>query len=187
MCVALPYVLEPGREPSHDCCECPSSIHPFLNPLIHALAHVSTYVSIHPPTPSWVHTFSPSSIHPLSPSSIHSLAHLSIHTLLLCPPNPFPSLSTHPFTHRPLILQVDMYAGAIFIQQSLHLDLYLAIVGLLAITALYTVAGIMGHGRCSESWWTGLWATQFILTHLLVFQCAEAIYSLNLYSEQEDF
>ncbi|XP_035292470.1 sodium/myo-inositol cotransporter 2 isoform X4 [Cricetulus griseus] len=37
--------------------------------------------------------------------------------------------------------QVDMYAGAIFIQQSLHLDLYLAIVGLLAITALYTVAG----------------------------------------------
>ncbi|XP_069342013.1 sodium/myo-inositol cotransporter 2 isoform X6 [Eulemur rufifrons] len=37
--------------------------------------------------------------------------------------------------------QVDMYAGAIFIQQSLHLDLYLAIVGLLAITAVYTVAG----------------------------------------------
>nr|XP_058892975.1 sodium/myo-inositol cotransporter 2 isoform X5 [Kogia breviceps] len=37
--------------------------------------------------------------------------------------------------------QVDMYAGAIFIQQSLHLNLYLAIVGLLAITALYTVAG----------------------------------------------
>ncbi|KAL1788611.1 sodium/myo-inositol cotransporter 2 isoform X1 [Sigmodon hispidus] len=38
-------------------------------------------------------------------------------------------------------ISVDMYAGAIFIQQSLHLDLYLAIVGLLAITALYTVAG----------------------------------------------
>uniref|UniRef100_A0A2K5R0F6 Sodium/myo-inositol cotransporter 2 n=1 Tax=Cebus imitator TaxID=2715852 RepID=A0A2K5R0F6_CEBIM len=37
--------------------------------------------------------------------------------------------------------QVDMYAGAIFIQESLHLDLYLAIVGLLAITAVYTVAG----------------------------------------------
>ncbi|XP_072607433.1 sodium/myo-inositol cotransporter 2 isoform X3 [Vulpes vulpes] len=37
--------------------------------------------------------------------------------------------------------QVDMYAGAIFIQQSLHLDLYVAIVGLLAITALYTIAG----------------------------------------------
>ncbi|XP_054436919.1 sodium/myo-inositol cotransporter 2 isoform X2 [Pteronotus mesoamericanus] len=37
--------------------------------------------------------------------------------------------------------QVDMYAGAIFIQQSLKLDLYLAIAGLLVITALYTVAG----------------------------------------------
>ncbi|XP_075384510.1 sodium/myo-inositol cotransporter 2 isoform X5 [Tenrec ecaudatus] len=37
--------------------------------------------------------------------------------------------------------QVDMYAGAIFIQQSLHLDLYLAIIGLLAITAVYTIAG----------------------------------------------
>ena len=38
-------------------------------------------------------------------------------------------------------ISVDMYAGAIFIQQSLHLNLYLAIVGLLAITALYTIAG----------------------------------------------
>uniref|UniRef100_A0A2K5R0F4 Sodium/myo-inositol cotransporter 2 n=1 Tax=Cebus imitator TaxID=2715852 RepID=A0A2K5R0F4_CEBIM len=38
-------------------------------------------------------------------------------------------------------ISVDMYAGAIFIQESLHLDLYLAIVGLLAITAVYTVAG----------------------------------------------
>ncbi|XP_024600428.1 sodium/myo-inositol cotransporter 2 isoform X5 [Neophocaena asiaeorientalis asiaeorientalis] len=38
-------------------------------------------------------------------------------------------------------ISVDMYAGAIFIQQSLRLNLYLAIVGLLAITALYTVAG----------------------------------------------
>uniref|UniRef100_A0A8B9Y4Z3 Sodium/myo-inositol cotransporter 2 n=1 Tax=Bos mutus grunniens TaxID=30521 RepID=A0A8B9Y4Z3_BOSMU len=37
--------------------------------------------------------------------------------------------------------QVDMYAGAIFIQQSLHVNLYLAIVGLLAVTALYTIAG----------------------------------------------
>ncbi|XP_077842727.1 sodium/myo-inositol cotransporter 2 isoform X5 [Macaca mulatta] len=42
--------------------------------------------------------------------------------------------------------QVDMYAGAIFIQQSLHLDLYLAIVGLLAITAVYTVAGFAAVG-----------------------------------------
>ncbi|XP_038192557.1 sodium/myo-inositol cotransporter 2 isoform X2 [Arvicola amphibius] len=43
-------------------------------------------------------------------------------------------------------ISVDMYAGAIFIQQSLHLDLYLAIVGLLAITALYTVAGFAAVG-----------------------------------------
>ncbi|XP_059976058.1 sodium/myo-inositol cotransporter 2 isoform X4 [Mesoplodon densirostris] len=42
--------------------------------------------------------------------------------------------------------QVDMYAGAIFIQQSLNLNLYLAIVGLLAITALYTVAGFAAVG-----------------------------------------
>ncbi|XP_070218744.1 sodium/myo-inositol cotransporter 2 [Bos mutus] len=38
-------------------------------------------------------------------------------------------------------ISVDMYAGAIFIQQSLHVNLYLAIVGLLAVTALYTIAG----------------------------------------------
>ncbi|XP_028620059.1 sodium/myo-inositol cotransporter 2 isoform X2 [Grammomys surdaster] len=43
-------------------------------------------------------------------------------------------------------ISVDMYAGAIFIQQSLHLDLYLAIIGLLAITALYTVAGFAAVG-----------------------------------------
>ncbi|XP_062035912.1 sodium/myo-inositol cotransporter 2 isoform X4 [Lepus europaeus] len=42
--------------------------------------------------------------------------------------------------------QVDMYAGAIFIQQSLHLDLYLSVVGLLAVTALYTVAGFAAVG-----------------------------------------
>ncbi|KAM8951502.1 sodium/myo-inositol cotransporter 2 isoform 2-T2 [Lycaon pictus] len=43
-------------------------------------------------------------------------------------------------------ISVDMYAGAIFIQQSLHLDLYMAIVGLLAITALYTIAGFAAIG-----------------------------------------
>ncbi|XP_068823618.1 sodium/myo-inositol cotransporter 2 isoform X4 [Capricornis sumatraensis] len=42
--------------------------------------------------------------------------------------------------------QVDMYAGAIFIQQSLHVNLYLAIVGLLAVTALYTIAGFAAVG-----------------------------------------
>ncbi|MGH0117008.1 UNVERIFIED_CONTAM: hypothetical protein FKN15_024953 [Acipenser sinensis] len=38
-------------------------------------------------------------------------------------------------------ISVDMYAGAVFIQQALHWDLYVAVVLLLAITALYTVAG----------------------------------------------
>ncbi|KAM5330657.1 sodium/myo-inositol cotransporter 2 isoform 2-T2 [Glossophaga mutica] len=43
-------------------------------------------------------------------------------------------------------ISVDMYAGAIFIQQSLKLDLYLAIAGLLVITAVYTVAGFAAVG-----------------------------------------
>ncbi|NXT73487.1 SC5AB protein, partial [Zapornia atra] len=38
-------------------------------------------------------------------------------------------------------ISVDMYAGALFIQQALHWDLYIAVVGLLAVTAVYTVAG----------------------------------------------
>ncbi|NWV01943.1 SC5AB protein, partial [Upupa epops] len=37
-------------------------------------------------------------------------------------------------------ISVDMYAGALFIQQALHWDLYIAVAGLLAITAIYTVA-----------------------------------------------
>ncbi|NXX81100.1 SC5AB protein, partial [Urocolius indicus] len=38
-------------------------------------------------------------------------------------------------------ISVDMYAGALFIQQALQWDLYIAVAGLLAITAIYTVAG----------------------------------------------
>ncbi|XP_053327112.1 sodium/myo-inositol cotransporter 2 [Spea bombifrons] len=38
-------------------------------------------------------------------------------------------------------ISVDMYAGALFIQQALHWDLYVAVCGLLVITAIYTVAG----------------------------------------------
>uniref|UniRef100_A0A8D2LLP1 Sodium/myo-inositol cotransporter 2 n=1 Tax=Varanus komodoensis TaxID=61221 RepID=A0A8D2LLP1_VARKO len=38
-------------------------------------------------------------------------------------------------------ISVDMYAGALFIQQALHWDLYVAVTGLLVITAIYTVAG----------------------------------------------
>ncbi|NWI55458.1 SC5AB protein, partial [Calyptomena viridis] len=38
-------------------------------------------------------------------------------------------------------ISVDMYAGALFIQQALNWDLYIAVAGLLAITAVYTVSG----------------------------------------------
>ncbi|XP_012867178.1 PREDICTED: sodium/myo-inositol cotransporter 2 [Dipodomys ordii] len=53
-------------------------------------------------------------------------------------------------------ISVDMYAGAIFIQQSLRLDLYLAIVGLLAITALYTVAGGLAAVIYTDALQTGI-------------------------------
>nr|XP_020015322.1 sodium/myo-inositol cotransporter 2 isoform X2 [Castor canadensis] len=52
--------------------------------------------------------------------------------------------------------QVDMYAGAIFIQQSLHLDLYLSVAGLLAITALYTVAGGLAAVIYTDTLQTGV-------------------------------
>lgn len=39
------------------------------------------------------------------------------------------------------LAQVDMYAGALFIQLALQWNIYLAVVLLLSITALYTVAG----------------------------------------------
>uniref|UniRef100_A0A8C1RSK4 Sodium/myo-inositol cotransporter 2 n=1 Tax=Cyprinus carpio TaxID=7962 RepID=A0A8C1RSK4_CYPCA len=38
-------------------------------------------------------------------------------------------------------ISVDMYAGAVFIQQALQWNIYLAVVLLLGITALYTIAG----------------------------------------------
>ncbi|XP_058624542.1 sodium/myo-inositol cotransporter 2 isoform X2 [Onychostoma macrolepis] len=38
-------------------------------------------------------------------------------------------------------ISVDMYAGAVFIQQALQWNIYLAVVLLLSITALYTIAG----------------------------------------------
>lgn len=44
-----------------------------------------------------------------------------------------------------------MYAGALFIQQALHWDLYIAVAGLLAITAVYTVAGAWLSFRSEHS------------------------------------
>jgi len=37
--------------------------------------------------------------------------------------------------------QVDLYAGAIFINQALKWNLYYSVIALLVITALYTVGG----------------------------------------------
>lgn len=39
-------------------------------------------------------------------------------------------------------LQVDMFSGAVFIQQALGLNIYIAIIALLLITAVYTVTGV---------------------------------------------
>ncbi|XP_067859100.1 sodium/myo-inositol cotransporter 2-like [Heptranchias perlo] len=38
-------------------------------------------------------------------------------------------------------ISVDIYAGAVFIHLALHWDLYIAVIGLLFITAIYTVGG----------------------------------------------
>lgn len=74
-----------------------------------------------------------------------------------------------------------MYAGAIFIQQSLHLDLYLAIVGLLAVTALYTIAGMAEQGVIlGEVVGRGCGPPHLFLAQLLMFQSVKTTYSLNL-------
>lgn len=39
-------------------------------------------------------------------------------------------------------LQVDMFSGAVFIQQALGWNIYVAVITLLLITALYTVTGM---------------------------------------------
>lgn len=47
--------------------------------------------------------------------------------------------------HPSLRLQVDMFSGAVFIQQALGWNIYVAVIGLLLITALYTVTGMCGN------------------------------------------
>lgn len=39
-------------------------------------------------------------------------------------------------------MQVDLYTGALFIQQSLGWDLYLSIFGLIVVVAILTITGI---------------------------------------------
>uniref|UniRef100_A0A3Q3KI89 Sodium/glucose cotransporter 2 n=1 Tax=Monopterus albus TaxID=43700 RepID=A0A3Q3KI89_MONAL len=41
----------------------------------------------------------------------------------------------------PFLLQVDMFSGAVFIQQALGWNIYVAVIALLLITALYTITG----------------------------------------------
>lgn len=55
-------------------------------------------------------------------------------------------VSFHSFTHSLALSlccpQVDMFSGAVFIQQALGWNIYVAISALLLITALYTVTGV---------------------------------------------
>lgn len=41
-----------------------------------------------------------------------------------------------------LFFQADMFSGAIFINQALGLNIYVAVIALLLITAIYTVTGL---------------------------------------------
>lgn len=43
--------------------------------------------------------------------------------------------------------KVDMYAGALFIQLALQWNIYIAVVLLLSITAVYTIAGELSPHR----------------------------------------
>ncbi len=47
-----------------------------------------------------------------------------------------------PSLHPSVTLQVDMFSGAVFIQQALGWNIYVAVITLLLITALYTVTGM---------------------------------------------
>ncbi|XP_060116838.1 sodium/myo-inositol cotransporter 2 [Heteronotia binoei] len=53
-------------------------------------------------------------------------------------------------------ISVDIYAGALFIQQALHWDLYVAVSGLLLITAVYTVAGGLAAVIYTDTLQTGI-------------------------------
>uniref|UniRef100_A0A674DR64 Sodium/myo-inositol cotransporter 2 n=1 Tax=Salmo trutta TaxID=8032 RepID=A0A674DR64_SALTR len=53
-------------------------------------------------------------------------------------------------------ISVDMYAGAVFIQQALQWNIYVAVVVLLLITALYTVAGGLAAVIYTDAAQTGI-------------------------------
>jgi len=47
-------------------------------------------------------------------------------------------------------LQADLFAGAVFIRQAIGWDIYAAIVLLLAVAALFTIAGTPQHFDCKR-------------------------------------
>ncbi|XP_055507376.1 sodium/myo-inositol cotransporter 2-like isoform X2 [Leucoraja erinacea] len=53
-------------------------------------------------------------------------------------------------------ISVDIYAGAIFIQLALQWDLYIAVIGLLIITAIYTVGGGLAAVIYTDTLQTGI-------------------------------
>lgn len=65
--------------------------------------------------------------------------------------------------HSPLLsLQVDMFSGAVFIQQALGWNIYIAVIALLLITALYTVTGMCVSVSTESSPWS-----YFLITTIL--------------------
>lgn len=78
--------------------------------------------------------------------------------------------------------QVDMYAGALFIQLALQWNIYLAVVLLLSITAIYTVAGnlfshvwsktvVAGRFRCQNVVRQAVWLQLSTQTQLRLWLC----------------
>ena len=77
------------------------------------------------------------------------------HHCSICPNNGInDSINVNSFTH----IQSDLYAGAIFIEQSLKLDTYASIFALLAVAAVFTITG----GLTAVVW------TDFVQTILMI-------------------
>ena len=77
------------------------------------------------------------------------------HHCSICPNNGInDSINVNSFTH----IQSDLYAGAIFMEQSLKLDTYASIFALLAVAAVFTITG----GLTAVVW------TDFVQTILMI-------------------
>ena len=51
------------------------------------------------------------------------------------------------------LFQGEMYAGGLFIQQILRLNVYLSVIVILLITAIYTIGGQFYHVACFIEYW----------------------------------